>query len=69
MNALWREVAARLTKLDWKGRLDITDDFVVLAYPLEARGDDIRAALEHSLASARFAETRGQGVDPGPEDL
>lgn len=69
VDALWWEVAARLTKLDWKGRLDVTDDFVVLACPLEARGDDIRAALKHSLTPARFAEFEAKGWVPGSEDL
>ncbi len=70
VNALWWEVAVRLTQLDWKGRLDITDDFVVLAYPIaSSRGDDIRAALEHSLTPARFAELEAKGWIPGPEEL
>lgn len=69
VNALWWEVAAWLTKLDWNGRLDVTDDFVVLAYPFDPRGDDIRASLQHSLTQARFAEFEAKGWIPGPEDL
>ncbi len=69
VTALWREVATRLTKLDWNGRLDVTDDFVVLAYPYDPPDDDIRAALEHSLTPARFAELEAKGWIPGPEDL
>ncbi len=65
VNALWREVATRLTSLDWKGRLDVTDDFVVLAYPYDPPDDDIRAALKHSLTPARFVEFEAKGWIPG----
>ncbi len=67
LNALWWEVAARLTRLDWDGDLDITDDFVVLAYHFDPAGDDIRAALEHSLTPARFVEFEAKGWIPGPD--
>lgn len=69
VNALWMEVAARLTKLDWKGRLDVTDDFVALAYPYDPGEHDIRVALKHSLPPDRYREFEAKGWIPHRGDL
>jgi hypothetical protein len=63
VDALWREVAARLGGLDWEGLLDVTDDFVVLAYPFEPRDVDILEALRQ-VPPDRYREFDAKGWIP-----
>jgi len=69
VNGLLLDVAGRLTELDWNGRLDVTDDFVVLAYSYDQYADDVAATLKHSLTPARYADFVGRDWIPSDEEI
>lgn len=70
IKCLWRDVAVQLTRFDWKGQVDVTGDFVALAYPTEPAWFEVRRALRNSLGAERFQEFEAKGWIPeqlGPE--
>ena len=65
VDELWLEVAVALTRRDWREHMEITDDFVALAYPQEWLDNDIVRALQRSLGPERFDQLRARGLAPG----
>jgi hypothetical protein len=61
---LWGDIAARLTRRDWGGALEVTADFVALAYPPDPGEEDIRTALARTLPPDRLAEFETAGWIP-----
>jgi len=57
------EAAAELTRRDWTGALDVTDDFVVFA--IDPMMDDLEEALAKSAPTDRIASWRDAGWLPG----
>ncbi len=68
ITALLRDLAADLTKLAWTGRLDVTEDFVVIACPYDPAPDELQATLKHSLPPERYAEFAARGWIPSDEE-
>ncbi len=68
VNGLLLDVAARLTERDWKGRLDVTADFVVLAYEYDPPVEQVAATLEHSLPPERYTDLLARGWIPSEEE-
>lgn len=62
---LWLDIAAALTSYAWAGHVEVTDDYVALAHPMEGSDAEIRAGLEHSLGPERFREFEARGWVPG----
>jgi hypothetical protein len=56
-----REVAAALTRHDWRGILDVTPDFVVYAIDHELEADYLEEALLASVSKQQVAEWKAQG--------
>lgn len=68
VNGLLLDVAACLTERDWKGRLDVTADFVVLAYEYDPPVEQVAATLEHSLPPERYTDLLARGWIPSEEE-
>lgn len=69
VNALLLDVAARLSELDWDGRLGVTEDFVAIACPFDPAPNELQATLEHSLPPARYAEFVARDWIPSDEEI
>ena len=54
-----REAAATLTRHDWSGTLDVTDDFV--AFAIDPEFDDLEEALSASASHDRIGAWRARG--------
>jgi hypothetical protein len=54
--SILRDVAAALTRYDWNGILDTTDDFVIFAIDWEAEGDQLEAVLGASVSKEQLRE-------------
>ena len=54
-----RAAAAELTRRDWTGVLDVTDDFV--AFAVDPGLTDLEEALGASAPGQRIADWRGRG--------
>ena len=54
-----REASAMLTRHDWRGTMDVTDDFV--AFALDPELDDLEEALSASASHDRVAAWRARG--------
>jgi hypothetical protein len=54
-----REAAAALSRHDWSGELDVTDDFV--AFAIDPELDDLEQALSASASHDRVAAWRARG--------
>jgi hypothetical protein len=67
MESLWLDVAAALTQYDWNDRVEVTDDFVAVAYPMEGTDAEICLGLEHSLGPERFRQFESRGWIPEQE--
>lgn len=68
VKGLLLDVAARLSELDWTGRLAVTEDFVALAYEYGPRQYDVAATLKHSLTPERYAEFEARGWIPHDDE-
>lgn len=56
-----RDVAARLTRFDWNGSLNLTPDFVAYALDPELEGDHIADVLRASASTEQIQEWRKKG--------
>lgn len=56
-----RDIAAALTRHDWRGILDITPDFVVFAIDWEMEGDHLAAVLAASASKEQIREWKEKG--------
>jgi hypothetical protein len=59
--SILRNVAATLTRYDWHGILDTTDDFVIFAIDWEAEGDQLEAVLGASVTKEQLREWKTKG--------
>ena len=59
--AVLRQVAVALTRFDWSGTLEVTQDFVVFAIDWEMEGDDLAAVLGASASEEQIQEWAKKG--------
>jgi hypothetical protein len=59
--SILRDVAAALTRYDWNGILDTTDDFVIFAIDWEAEGNQLAAVLGASVPKEQLREWKTKG--------
>jgi hypothetical protein len=59
--SILRQVAAGLTRYDWRDIIEVTPDFVVFAIDWEVEGDHLAEVLASSVSQAQLSEWRARG--------